>query len=695
MSRGAPNVGGGAKGSVVLGAILGFGCSAVDAGSEPQDGRVAQTVREDGVAKALDELRSWETTRRAKTDFSSLPTSDRVLGPEPYALRALADGRLVGILRGADRLVLLDADMSVVSSIETPAGPTSLDVLGSDIVVGSERLPVVGRYRLEDRGFVRRADWHVPGAGNTRAVTFTPQGRVIVADEIRHRLWTVTAPEGAEVEVSPPIDGGLGPVRLERVGRSLLTLSILDQSVWIRALGTDGRPEPTVQRIHHDGPAWGMSGLEIDGALWIAVGGVEDHALDRTGGFFGYVDSYVYLYRATPGDTPARMAMVNVGEHGVITPKALVLRETGDSLEVSVWGYGSEVALDLSWPKDGLTTDTTPRVRPRSSVPGSNAVVVLESGATVHANPLLDAWVVESGTTTAVHAVESGASVPSRSLDSKLGEALFFTGLMAPHAKSDDALSRFTCETCHFEGYVDGRTHHTGRGEVHATTKPLVGLFNNGPHFSRALDEDLTEMVHAEFRVAGAKSGHDPWFSHTVGDRSFLVHLGFEPGDELEPARLRRALMTFLMEFTHRPNPATVDRRGFSDRERRGAELFRDRCEGCHAARLESRDPKTRVPYERWEDMVFQPEGAIVWGRIGYEKTGVEPYVHRAGARVPSLRRLYKKRPYFTNGSAADLDEVLERAFWNEGRFFHDGPPGGIRLDAESRASLKAFLELL
>ena len=65
---------------------------------------------------------------------------------------------------------------------------------------------------------------------------------------------------------------------------------------------------------------------------------------------------------------------------------------------------------------------------------------------------------------------------------------------MAPSSSSEGAKSRFSCETCHFEGYVDGRTHHTGRGDVRATTKPLVGLFNNRPHFSRALDPDLTTV---------------------------------------------------------------------------------------------------------------------------------------------------------------------------------------------------------
>ncbi len=143
---------------------------------------------------------------------------------------------------------------------------------------------------------------------------------------------------------------------------------------------------------------------------------------------------------------------------------------------------------------------------------------------------------------------------------------------MAPWNNSEGRLSRFTCETCHFEGYVDGRTHHTGRGDVHATTKPLLGLFNNRPHFSRALDPDLATMVDNEFRVAGANSGHDPWFTATEPSRPASPgrRLLGVPVAELDALGLRRALMTFLMDFTHRPNPRRP-RRDSSFTERRAA----------------------------------------------------------------------------------------------------------------------------
>src|SRR5262249_5054646 len=142
---------------------------------------------------------------------------------------------------------------------------------------------------------------------------------------------------------------------------------------------------------------------------------------------------------------------------------------------------------------------------------------------------------------------------------------------------------------------------------------------------------------------------------------------------------LRKALMLFLMEFTHRPNPAVLGRSQWSPEEREGALVFSRRCESCHSARLASDIPSSRVPFEEWEALVFSREGAIVWGRIGYEKTGVVPYVHEQGARVPSLRRLFKKRPYLTNGSAKELKDVLDGVRFGaaEGSsvFYHAGAP--------------------
>ena len=62
-----------------------------------------------------------------------------------------------------------------------------------------------------------------------------------------------------------------------------------------------------------------------------------------------------------------------------------------------------------------------------------------------------------------------------------------------------------------------------GRDKVFATTRPLYGLFNNWPHFSRALDKTMAQMVHAEFRVANRHNGRDPWFTLTRAEDRLYV----------------------------------------------------------------------------------------------------------------------------------------------------------------------------
>jgi hypothetical protein len=207
----------------------------------------------------------------------------------------------------------------------------------------------------------------------------------------------------------------------------------------------------------------------------------------------------------------------------------------------------------------------------------------------------------------------------------------------------------------------------------------------------------MADMVHAEFRVANRHNGRDPWFALTRADVPWLDRVAGAPA-ELSPEQLRAAFMAFLVDFTHRANPAAVDHTRFTERERAGAEVFRARCAGCHAARLVADDPGSEVPFERWEPLVLSAAGPIVWSNAAYARTGVEPYVNDRGARVAPLRRLYKKWPLFTNGSARSLGELLDRFAWSPDAAYHDGAPAGpalARLTAADRAALLAFLDLL
>jgi hypothetical protein len=649
-------------------------------------------------------LHVFEEERRRAADFAHLPPSDHALGPDPIAVRRLAGSstraRFAGLLRGRDALVLLDASLREIARVPSPALPTGLAVAADgEVFVSGEQAPVVARFRVEGDAIRPSGVLDLSAfAGGLRDVAVGGEGDHEVVYAVEEHDGRLFAIDLASPAVPRVVTAGAGAFRVARAGSAVVVDCLLDHALAVFDLDARGLPiAPARAVVRHDGPLWGFDAAMTDDGLLLAAGGVEDHPLDRTEGSFGFIDSFVFVYRLARGASDAeRLAAVNVSAQGVITPKALILRpgDAGrDGATVIAAGYGSDRLVTLTFPA-GLHEG--PAVATRAILPGA-AAMAADGDALVFADPLLDAWFRADPAGPVPVPVPVPDALPPRAAASRLGEALFFTNLMAPWNSSEGRLSRFTCEACHFEGYVDGRIHHTGRGDVHATTRPLLGLFNNRPHFSRALDPDLATMVNNEFRVAGALSGHDPWFSAAEAGLPWTPLLG-APAADLDALGLRRALMTFLMDFTHRPNPAALRgaRASFSALERRGAEAFAARCERCHAARLTTDEPGSRVPFERWEALVLSREGPIVWARDGYHKTGVEPYVHEQGARAPSLRRLYKKRPYFTNGSAKSLREVLDRARVRGEALFHDHAPEGYEaLDVDEKDALAAFLDLL
>ena len=564
--------------------------------------------------------------------------------------------------------MLLTSAGKTIATLPIPKGATGLSAEGDRVAVVGEYGGEVRTYRALGDTLLAVDTQKLPGAVALRDVSIAGD-RIYAIDEHNGTLY-----DGQRAQSLCR-----GPVALERSESWLAAQCIIDHSVVIWPIGgalAEG------WRIVHDGPIWSVALAEHDdGTLTVALGGVENHKLDRSRGFFGHVDSFVYGYRID-GPVPRPIGELNIAEHGVVTPKAIAfLKGQRQKDHLIVTGYGADRVAFV---------DDFKTVRAEPLPPGSNDIAIAGDNVLI-ANPLLDAWMTLDGSMQPV----GGPRPREHQREIHLGEVLFFTTLMAPYNNTDGAHSRFTCETCHYEGYVDGRVHFTGRGTVHATTKPLLGLFNNKPHFTRALDRDLTQVSHAEFRVAGQGSGHDPWFSLSAADRPWLRAFDKSDGKPHQPVELRRALLRFLMAFNHRPHPLVYGRTAFSEQERDGARLFRDTCAGCHAARLITDDAASEVAFDRWEALVLD-RGPIVWASSEHQKTGVEPYVHEKGARTTSLRRLYKKQPYFTNGSAKTLDDVIARVRFAETRFFHDDAPSTARsLGKKEQAALLAFLRLL
>ncbi len=489
----------------------------------------------------LDALRGFEEATRAATDFAHLRPSDTALGADPYVIRAIralpsADGgpaaaaassaapRFLGLLRGRSALVELDGSLHEVARWPAPESPTGMALAANgEVLVVGELASVVARYRPVrgklERGMLEPVgSIELPGVRAMRDVATGPEGVVYVVEEHDGRLLTLeprAAPGPAPPAARTDTSVCRGPIHVKRVGRAVLVDCLLDHAIVVRDVDARGHVSGDVEtRITHDGPMWGFDALDDASGLLVAVGGVEDHPLDRTEGSFGFVDSFVTLYRIEHG-AALKLTEVNTSALGVITPKALVLtRVAPETLELAVAGYGSDRLAFLRW-KSPVTARPThldnPTVELRPIPPGAAMMEGLPDGTFAVADPLLDAWLRVGRTGSAIVHVEDEASLGRLPL-SRLGEALFFTTLMAPWDTSEGRLSRFTCETCHFEGYADGRTHRTGRGDIRATTKPLLGLFNNRPYFRAPSTPTSRPWSTTNFGWRGPRAGTTPGF---------------------------------------------------------------------------------------------------------------------------------------------------------------------------------------
>ncbi len=631
-------------------------------------------------------LRAEERALRASAIAGAAEPRGASFGPDPYDLAALPGGRFVGLLRGASAVVLLDEDLSAVGDpVPAPPWPTAVAVgQGGLVLVASGVSAQISAYQAGPHGIVRVAahDRDVPGVRSVRDLAIGPGGCVYAVSEHEDLLVSWCGARTTLRHVAP------GPIAVEVAADHVVVLSLLGHALSAAPL-TDGLPEAELVTLRHDGPFFGLAAAGRGRGVLVAAGGVEDRPLDRTGGFFGNIDSFVYVYAFEDGAWRP-LAKENASGRGGVTPKALALEPSGSGWLVTAAGYAGDQALELRLSADGATESS----RTREVVAGLARLVGV-GGRLVGASPLLDAWVqIDPSGEPTLRAASRDA--PERG-ELFLGEALFYTSLMAPWQTSDGPKSRFTCETCHFEGGVDGRTHHTGRGDVRATTKPLRGIFFNAPHFTRALDVDTTEMVFAEFRVAAAGSGHDGWFSLREVPLGWARRALRTETSDRSAGDLRRALLLYLARADFAPNPAAWGREAWNEIEARGATAFSEVCARCHAARLAADDATTEVPVRDWQRHVLGAGRPIVWARDGYEKTGVVPYVHEDGARPTSLRRVSQKRPHFTNGSVWTLEEVLGQVrVAPGGGFAHQGElAGGGGLSPDQIRDLMAFLEIL
>ncbi len=368
----------------------------------------------------------------------------------PYVIRALPEttgpARFAGILRGRDVVVLLDASLQELSRAATAASPSGLAISAQgEIFVAGEQATKIHRYLVEDGRLQPHGELET-GALALRDVAGGAGGRALCGGGAA-RAAPVHPARRRRAARDPRGDGRISR-RARRLARPRRQLARAHDR---RSRRRRPRVSPRRGRDHRPPrrASLGFDAVDAGGELLLAAGGVEDHPLDRTGGSFGYIDSFVFFYRVAAGSRVAeRIAAINVSALGVVTPKAILLRAVSGGFEARVAGYGSDRLLTIALGPPG--SPGSPRTATISSSRASRRSR-RGRGTIFGADPLLDAWIGLAGDASfLVHAEEAGEHPPDPTPASRLGEALFFTTAMAPWTSSEGPLSRFTCETCHF-----------------------------------------------------------------------------------------------------------------------------------------------------------------------------------------------------------------------------------------------------
>ncbi len=690
----------------LLGALAASGC----AGATPEQ---EAFVRLDADEAAL--LDSHPVPGDRRDQQATIDDTVARLGLDPFRVLALpgdvaegAAGYLV-LLRNQSEVVRLDNQLTVVARASTPRSPTGWDLIDDRyLFVSGELSNLIHVFDVGAADLRLQATISLDNVGSVRDLEVVDSD-LFALDNFDNRLLRLALPrkwreaEGGMVVGRTDFDIGPGSLSVDHVGDFLLINEMLAHSLAMVPLH-EGTPEfDGAARIQHDGPMWAVDVVRQGDTLLLALGGVENRPLDRTGGDFGYVDSFVYLYRVpvsgesgSPHAGAARLVdSVNVSELGVVTPKSVRFDISG---RLWVSGFGGErlAVFEVGDGEAGLSV-----VQTRTSPPGITDFVV-DGERLIGVSTLLDRVVVSAGEDwndwryaplVFDDAPDLGEPHNEHAVDVRVGETLFFSTLFSPDNRTEGELSRFTCETCHFEGTFDGRTHFTGRDDVYATTKTLRGLANNVPLFTRAGDPTMSTMIMGEFRVANQE--RRAFFDVEVTAHPWLTEFGVR--STLTPDDQRLAFLSFLVDYTHPPNPWTAQGRPLDRQATAGLEVFRERCAVCHQAATSTRESGDSVPFDRWQEWLETESWDPVWASALYTKTGIEPYVAEAGARVPSLRRVKQKYPYFTNGSSTTLRSVLERFRYRGAQGWHDPAGvqggGGDALDADEIAVLLRLLE--
>ncbi|HZL20481.1 MAG TPA: c-type cytochrome [Polyangia bacterium] len=621
-----------------------------------------------------------------------------------------ADGLLYVALSTADQVAVVvpDSRPRVLARVDACRFPDAIAALPEGgALVACRFEPGLRRIARDAVGTFRA----VPLAGDLpaggRGLVLSSDGRLAyVASPPLRGIAVVSLPDGRVRQTLPT---GISPRAVRRVaGRAwpghpeslLIVSNFIDHTVTVHPIGVDGRLGAAIQTIRTEAPVLdlGVGGGELP-ALWLFTH--EDRPVSRAHGPVEGLDSGVIRLDARPSDArasdarqpplddlgPGRRPFVNLGERAkpVIELAAAALDGGG---MLAIVGAGSDNLL--------LVPAHEARLQDAIVVPvGANpsAVIALPGARFVTADRLSDTLTFVSIDQPV--GVESTLELapPGRPSPAERGELLFYSRALVPHNVADGPLSLYTCAACHDDGHIDGRRHPAKLNRFFSTTSTCRGLGNTAPYLR--LGNQATIDVFADNIVATHAQGaeRDPAHFDQYSVRLRLREGGGWTSATLSPAQVRTALARYMERIPVEPSPfAAPGARSLSAQARRGLSLFRQGCAGCHQL-VDDTALGHHVPEAELETRLLA--GQVALTSPGRYAVGT-PVLGEGGNNPPSLRGVWDAAPYFSDGSARTLEEVLRRtdpggsavhAKENAAR-----PPA---LSAEDRAALLAFLRVL
>jgi mono/diheme cytochrome c family protein len=514
-----------------------------------------------------------------------------------------------------------------------------------------------------------------PAAGGVKVVSLAGGGVVqTIATGLSPRALRVV-PAGA----LPAIDSPL-----------LLVSNFIDHTVTVHAIGADRRLAPALQMIRTDAPVLDMLVAPAPAGASLLLFTHEDRPLSRAHGSVEGLDSGVVRLVASPrpggppfeDPGPGKRAFVNLGERTapVIEPGAAAIAADGT---IAVAGGGTDNLLVAAEGELSRAPAVTVGADP-------SAVAALPGGGFVTADRLSDTL-----TFVFFDAVRSTLAVgpPERRTAAARGELLFYSRALVPNNVADGPLSLYTCAACHDDGDIDGRRHPAKRNRFFSMTKTCRGLGTTAPYLS--LGEPATIEAFADNIVATHAQGAERDPAHFDKFPVTLRVRAAQGWEEvvLSPAEVRAALAAYMAAIPPEPSPfLDPSARALTAEARRGLAVFRDGCAGCHQL-VGNSALGNLVPPPALERRLRAGQVALTSPRRYAVGT---PVLGDGGNNPPSLRGVWAAAPYFSDGSARTLEEVLRRTDPDApGVHSADNAARPSAFKPEEQAALLAFLRAL